>query len=201
MKKSTSILWFLASILMIAAGIVCFALPVDTTLTTLAYVIGAIVLVIGAIVLVIGVVEIAMFFTTVGLFGGGAFLADGIITTILGIIMLSNENVVAGFLPFIFAMWFIYEGISELSMAIAAGRLKLPYWWVLLITSIFEIVFGMLAFFNPVGGAIYLTVLLGVFLLVHGISMLGDWCVAFRVKNFFRKWMGDMKTNADEIDG
>ena len=43
--------------------------------------------------------------------------------------------------------------------------------------------------------------LLGVFLLVHGISMLGDWCVAFRVKNFFRKWMGDMKTNADEIDG
>ena len=187
MKKSTSILWFLASILMIAAGIVCFALPVDTTLTTLAYVIGA-------IVLVIGVVEIAMFFTTVGLFGGGAFLADGII-------MLSNENVVAGFLPFIFAMWFIYEGISELSMAIAAGRLRLPYWWVLLITSIFEIVFGMLAFFNPVGGAIYLTVLLGVFLLVHGISMLGDWCVAFRVKNFFRKWMGDMKTNADEIDG
>ena len=194
MKKSTSILWFLASILMIAAGIVCFALPVDTTLTTLAYVIGA-------IVLVIGVVEIAMFFTTVGLFGGGAFLADGIITTILGIIMLSNENVVAGFLPFIFAMWFIYEGISELSMAIAAGRLRLPYWWVLLITSIFEIVFGMLAFFNPVGGAIYLTVLLGVFLLVHGISMLGDWCVAFRVKNFFRKWVGDMKTNADEIDG
>ena len=172
---------------MIAAGIVCFALPVDTTLTTLAYVIGA-------IVLVIGVVEIAMFFTTVGLFGGGAFLANGII-------MLSNENVVAGFLPFIFAMWFIYEGISELSMAIAAGRLRLPYWWVLLITSIFEIVFGMLAFFNPVGGAIYLTVLLGVFLLVHGISMLGDWCVAFRVKNFFRKWMGDMKTNADEIDG
>lgn len=166
----------------------------DTTLTTLAYVIGA-------IVLVIGVVEIAMFFTTVGLFGGGAFLADGIITTILGIIMLSNENVVAGFLPFIFAMWFIYEGISELSMAIAAGKLRLPYWWVLLITSIFEIVFGMLAFFNPVGGAIYLTVLLGVFLLVHGISMLGDWCVAFRVKNFFRKWMGDMKTNADEIDG
>ena len=81
------------------------------------------------------------------------------------------------------------------------GRLRLPYWWVLLITSIFEIVFGMLAFFNPVGGAIYLTVLLGVFLLVHGISMLGDWCVAFRVKNFFRKWMGDMKTNADEIDG
>lgn len=70
---------------MIAAGIVCFALPVDTTLTTLAYVIGA-------IVLVIGVVEIAMFFTTVGLFGGGAFLADGIITTILGIIMLQTKT-------------------------------------------------------------------------------------------------------------
>ena len=194
MKKSTTILWFLASILMIVAGIVCFCLPVDTTMSVFAYIVGA-------IVLVIGIVEIIGFFTTAGFVGGGAFLADGIITTILGIIMLSNENVVAGFLPFIFAMWFIYEGISELSMAIAAGRLRLPYWWVLLITSIFEIVFGMLAFFNPVGGAIYLTVLLGVFLLVHGISMLGDWCVAFRVKNFFRKWMGDMKTNADEIDG
>lgn len=179
---------------MIAAGIVCFALPVDTTLTTLAYIIGA-------MVLVIGIVEIILFFTTVGLFGGGAFLADGIITTILGIIMLSNERVVAGFLPFIFAMWFIYEGISELSMAISAGKMKIPYWWVLLITSIFEIIFGMLAFFNPVGGAIYLTVLLGVFLLVHGISMMGDWFIALRVKNFFKKWMGDAHTNADRIDG
>lgn len=179
MKKSTTILWFLASILMIVAGIVCFCLPVDTTMTVFAYIVGA-------IVLAIGIVEIVGFFTTAGFVGGGAFLADGIITTILGIILLSNEGVVAGFIPFIFAMWFIVEGISELSLAISAGRFHVPYWWTLLILSVLEIVFGFLTFFDPIGGAISMTIMVGTFLVVHGISMLGDWVVALRVKRFFK---------------
>ena len=183
MKKSTTILWFLASILMIAAGVVCFCLPVDTTMSVLAYIVGA-------IVLVIGIVEIAGFFTTARFVGGGAFLADGVITTILGIILLANEGVVAGFLPFIFAMWFIVEGISELSLAISAGRCHVPYWWSLLILSIMEIIFGFLTFFDPIGGAISLTVMVGTFLIVHGISMLGDWIVALRVKKFFKGFFG-----------
>lgn len=179
MKKSTTILWFLASILMIVAGIVCFCLPVDTTMSVFAYIVGA-------IVLVIGIVEIIGFFTTAGFVGGGAFLADGIITTILGVVLLANEGVVAGFIPFIFAMWFIIEGISELSLAISASKYHVPYWWTLLILSILEIVFGFLTFFDPIGGAISIAVMVGTFLIVHGISMLGDWIVALRVKKFFK---------------
>ncbi len=179
MKKSTTILWFLASILMIVAGIVCFCLPVDTTMSVFAYIVGA-------IVLVIGIVEIIGFFTTAGFVGGGAFLADGIITTILGVVLLANEGVVAGFIPFIFAMWFIIEGISELSLAISASKYHVPYWWTLLILSILEIVFGFLTFFDPIGGAISMAIMVGTFLIVHGISMLGDWIVALRVKKFFK---------------
>lgn len=104
---------------MIVAGIVCFCLPVDTTMSVFAYIVGA-------IVLVIGIVEIIGFFTTAGFVGGGAFLADGIITTILGVVLLANEGVVAGFIPFIFAMWFIIEGISELSLAISASKYHVP---------------------------------------------------------------------------
>lgn len=185
MKKSTTILWFLASILMIVAGIVCFCLPVDTTMSVFAYIVGA-------IVLVIGIVEIVGFFTTAGFVGGGAFLADGVITTILGIILLANEGVVAGFIPFIFAMWFIVEGISELSLSISASKYHVPYWWTLMILSILEIVFGFLTFFDPIGGAISMAVLVGTFLIVHGISMLGDWIVALRVKKFFKGFSKDL---------
>ena len=85
MKKSTTILWFIASILMIAAGIVCFALPVDTTMTVFAYIVGA-------LVLIMGIVELAAFFTSAGIVGGGAFLADGVITTLLGVVFLANES-------------------------------------------------------------------------------------------------------------
>ena len=165
---------------MIVAGIVCFCLPVDTTMSVFAYIVGA-------IVLVIGIVEIIGFFTTAGFVGGGAFLADGIITTILGVVLLANEGVVAGFIPFIFAMWFIIEGISELSLAISASKYHVPYWWTLLILSILEIVFGFLTFFDPIGGAISMAVMVGTFLIVHGISMLGDWIVALRVKKFFQR--------------
>ena len=49
MKKSTMINWFIASLLLVVAGIVCLCLPVDTTLSTFAYIIGAIVLIVGII--------------------------------------------------------------------------------------------------------------------------------------------------------
>lgn len=193
MKKSTTILWFVASILMIAAGIVCFALPTDITLSVFAYIVGA-------LVLVMGIVELAVFFTSAGIVGGGMFLADGVITTILGIVFLANEGVVANVLPFVFAMWFIVEGISELSLAIQAGRIKVPYWWTLLILAIFEIIFGFLAFFDPVYSAISMTVLVGVFLFVHGLSMLGDWVVVLRVKKFFKNCLGRVSDVAHNFD-
>lgn len=183
MKKSTTILWFVASILMIAAGIVCFALPVDTSIRVFSYIVGA-------LVLCMGIVELVMFFTSVGIVGGGMVLADGIITTLLGIFFLANVNVVEAILPIVFAMWFIYEGISELVLAIQAGKFKVSNWWVLLIFAIIEIIFGFVALFDPISSAISLTVLVGIFLFVRGLSMLGDWIVALRVKNFAKNWLG-----------
>lgn len=183
MKKSTTILWFVASILMIAAGIVCFALPVDTSIRVFSYIVGA-------LVLCMGIVELVMFFTSVGIVGGGMALADGIITTLLGIFFLANVNVVEAILPIVFAMWFIYEGISELVLAIQAGKFKVSNWWVLLIFAIIEIIFGFVALFDPISSAISLTVLVGIFLFVRGLSMLGDWIVALRVKNFAKNWFG-----------
>lgn len=182
MKKSTTILWFVASILMIAAGIVCFALPVDTSIRVFSYIVGA-------LVLCMGIVELVMFFTSVGIVGGGMVLADGIITTLLGIFFLANVNVVEAILPIVFAMWFIYEGISELVLAIQAGKFKVSNWWVLLIFAIIEIIFGFVALFDPISSAISLTVLVGIFLFVRGLSMLGDWIVALRVKNFAKNWL------------
>lgn len=183
MKKSTTILWFVASILMIAAGIVCFALPVGTSIRVFSYIVGA-------LVLCMGIVELVMFFTSVGIVGGGMILADGIITTLLGIFFLANVNVVEAILPIVFAMWFIYEGISELVLAIQAGKFKVSNWWVLLIFAIIEIIFGFVALFDPISSAISLTVLVGIFLFVRGLSMLGDWIVALRVKNFAKNWFG-----------
>ena len=183
MKKSTTILWFVASILMIAAGIVCFALPVDTSIRVFSYIVGA-------LVLCMGIVELVMFFTSVGIVVGGMVLADGIITTLLGIFFLANVNVVEAILPIVFAMWFIYEGISELVLAIQAGKFKVSNWWVLLIFAIIEIIFGFVALFDPISSAISLTVLVGIFLFVRGLSMLGDWIVALRVKNFAKNWLG-----------
>lgn len=168
---------------MIAAGIVCFALPVGTSIRVFSYIVGA-------LVLCMGIVELVMFFTSVGIVGGGMFLADGIITTLLGIFFLANVNVVEAILPIVFAMWFIYEGISELVLAIQAGKFKVSNWWVLLIFAIIEIIFGFVALFDPISSAISLTVLVGIFLFVRGLSMLGDWIVALRVKNFAKNWFG-----------
>lgn len=183
MKKSTTIMWFVASLLMIVAGIVCFALPIGTSIRVFSYIVGA-------LVLCMGIVELVMFFTSVGIVGGGMFLADGIITTLLGIFFLANVNVVEAILPIVFAMWFIYEGISELVLAIQAGKFKVSNWWVLLIFAIIEIIFGFVALFDPISSAISLTILVGIFLFVRGLSMLGDWIVALRVKNFAKNWLG-----------
>ena len=116
--------------------------------------------------------------------------AGGMITALRGIFLLASVNVVGASLPIVFAMWFIYEGISELVLAIQAGKFKVSNWWVLLIFAIIEIIFGFVALFDPISSAISLTVLVGIFLFVRGLSMLGDWIIALRVKNFAKNWLG-----------
>ena len=76
----------------------------------------------------------------------------------------------------------------------------MPYWWTLLILAIFEIVFGFLALFDPIYSAISMTVLVGVFLFVHGLSMLGDWVVVLRVKKFFKGCLGRVSDLAGNYD-
>lgn len=189
MKKSTMVYWFIAAVLMIVGGIVCFCLPIDTTLTTLAYIIGA-------LVLAAGIVELAAYFSYgMHVLGGGAFLADGIITVLLGVLLLANEGIVAGFLPFIFGMWFIIEGISTFSLSITGTTLAIPYSWTIMLLSIIEIIFGFVSFLNPVAGAISLTALIGIFLLVQGVSMLSDWAVILRAK----KYVGYINKDGAEI--
>ena len=109
MKKSTMINWFIASLLLVVAGIVCLCLPVDTTLSTFAYIIGA-------IVLIVGIIEVVVYFTVGMYIGSGFLLVNGIITMILGVLLLSNKDVTVAVLPYIFGMWFIIEGITELSL-------------------------------------------------------------------------------------
>jgi membrane protein HdeD len=179
MKKSTMINWFIASLLLVVAGIVCLCLPVDTTLSTFAYIIGA-------IVLIVGIIEVVVYFTVGMYIGSGFLLVNGIITMILGVLLLSNKDVTVAVLPYIFGMWFIIEGITELSLSLTGLKLRLSYSWVITVLSCLEIIFGVVAMFYPVASSISLVVLVGIFLLIEGVSMFGDWAIVLRTKKFFK---------------
>lgn len=150
----------LRGIIAIVFGIVALASP-GATLVSLALVIGAYALLDGV-------------FAIVAAFGSRGrdavwHVLDGILGIAVGLATFFFPGVTAQGLVLLIGMWAILTGIFEV---IAGFELPIKRDWLLVIAGIASIAFGVLVFVYPVGGALAIAWLIGVYALVFGVSML-----------------------------
>jgi uncharacterized membrane protein HdeD (DUF308 family) len=150
----------LRGIVAIVFGIVALVFP-GITLVSLA-------LVFGAYAFVDGVFAIASAF---GRRGRDAvwYVLDGILGIAVGLATFFFPGITAQALVFLIGVWAILTGIFEV---IAGFELPVKRDWLLVIAGIASIVFGVLVFANPIGGAVAITWLIGIYALVFGGSMI-----------------------------
>lgn len=102
----------------------------------------------------------------------------GILGVIVGIFAFVYPGITAIALLYLIAAWAFVRGIFEIITAIQL-RKEISNEWVLILSGLISIIFGVVLVANPGAGALAMVVVIGAFALVFGAMMI---VVAFRVR-------------------
>lgn len=153
-------------ILAVLFGIMAFALP-GLTLVTLVLLYGAYAFVDGVTAIWVGVSSRAW-----------GLLVFGILGVIVGIYTLVSPGITAIALLYLIAAWAFVRGVFEIITAIQL-RKEISNEWVLILSGIISIIFGVVLVANPSAGALTMVLVIGAFALFFGVMLI---ILAFRVR-------------------
>lgn len=128
----------------------------DFVLTTLSTIIGI-------IILIPAVISLIDYFKTKYM----ANLIIGVTAGVMGIVFIVNPKLISSILPFVLGIYFIIDGFSRLQYAMEMKKNNVPECTASFVSSILILVLGVLMIVNPFKGAMAITQVIGIFLLVH----------------------------------
>ena len=98
----------------------------------------------------------------------GFWLTEGLLDILIGIVIIAYPEITIKIFIIIFGVWALISGVMHL---INARKLRgvLINKNVHIINGVIAVLFGILLLFNPFGGGIALTMLIGIFALIYGI--------------------------------
>lgn len=162
------LLTIISGVLLVLAGVFCFANPGETFLS-LAFILGFI-MVINSIIQ-----GIAYWWGRSGNHNdnNGWILVEAIITFILGLLVLSNQIAADVAIPMVFGMWVMFSGILRVVTATTINRAnkRSNFVWTL-VTGLICAAGGLYAFLNPIIAGLAIAILLGIMFVLQGISTL-----------------------------
>ncbi|MCL2348906.1 MAG: HdeD family acid-resistance protein [Planctomycetaceae bacterium] len=146
---------FLIGILFIAAALTAFRNPVGNLF--------AVAMIFGIMAILSGLWSISHFRDCKLRF------VTGLIEIAAGVLLLVHLEFVAKIIPYIFAVWFVCNSITNLTLLSYARNYGCGHWWFLLLMGILGIAIGIALFFNPVIAMLTLAFLVGFYLMIVGI--------------------------------
>lgn len=156
-------LWHLiAGILMVLVGFYVWFHPAETLL--------AIALYLGILFIIVGAGYFAASFS----YESGWYLTVGILDILVGIIFVGNLGVTAVSLPIIFALWCLAVGAIQVVTAFQFKKMGFPWGWSLT-AGILGIVFAFIILSYPAIGAITITVLMGLYMVLYGAVEIAEY--------------------------
>ncbi len=107
----------------------------------------------------------------------GPLLLEGAFNIAIGFIILGWPGAALVALIYLLALWAIITGVALVAAGLALIRLSGE--WLLLLSGVLSILFGLILFAQPAAGIVALAWWLGIYALVFGIMLLS---VAFRIR-------------------
>ncbi len=166
---------FIMGVLLIVVGVVAIFNPA-ATVTSLS-------VMLGLSLLICGVIDLVLYFRLHKVaFGAGTLLADGLMTIIVAMLMLSSRWIVQTALPVIFSMWVLFSAVARMGVAFELRSLGRSGWIWLLLLSIITLVLGAISLFHPLVASIAISLIVGVLLISQGVTYL---TLGFSLHRFF----------------
>lgn len=149
------------SVIILVLGIFLFIQP-DTIIRIVS-------IILGGIILIPGITSLIDYFKN----KYQPSLITGVVTMIIGLILIINTELVASILPFILGIYFIVNGINRLQYALELRRQRMDF-TTSLVFSILIIVCGILFIINPFSGALAITKVMGIFMILYALLDLAN---------------------------
>jgi uncharacterized membrane protein HdeD (DUF308 family) len=168
--------WWLLVLRGIAAllfGILAFVYPGMTA--------QVLVILFGVYALINGIFTLALAFRAPkGTPGIGTLVLLGLLGIAAGLVTFFYPGITAISLLAVIAAWAVVTGFFEIVVAIKL-RQQLSNEWMLILSGVLSVVFGVLVVLMPNAGALSIIWLIGIYAILFGIMMLA---VAFKLKGF-----------------
>lgn len=165
MEKFSSSYKFIS--LLVSIAIVCFSIfiivqPEFSVLVTI--------IALGVIVLLDGLLHIISYFRksseerTISI-----ELIRGVLSSLIGIIIIINPVMFSSFLPILIGIWIVIQSIVKLQFAFTMKAVGEKNWIIITLLSIITTLLGLFIIFNPFAIVVALTTICGVILLISEV--------------------------------
>lgn len=159
--KTAKVFLCISGIIMFLLGVLSVAMPMTVLLSLAIF--------LGAGFLLTGIFELLAFFMEKEeLASPGWVFFHGILDIIIGVLILLNVPTTIIILPFIFAFWMFFSGISRIIISIQLKSAGVDKWWVILITGILAFILSLIIVISPISGAAFIVAFIGAYLIVYG---------------------------------
>ena len=195
MKMLKELKWeaILTGVLYILLGIVALVVP-ETMQKTLGYVIGIVLIVAGLISIICYLLRDAKenYYHNEFVFG--------LVGMVLGAAVLYKVEVIISLIPFIMGILVLFSGCSKLQDAIDLKRLGYGSWIGMLVVAVINIILGIVLICNPFQAAIVLFRVLGVGLIISGVSDCFSTIYFARKFHKFKQEQDAVDSTFEEVD-
>jgi len=103
--------------------------------------------------------------------GPGSLAFHGVLSILAGVITFSYPGLTAVSLLFVIAAWAIITGVAEIIFAVKLRKV-LPHEWLMILSGVLSVVFGLLIVAQPGVGALSIIWIIGAYAIVYGVSLL-----------------------------
>ena len=124
------------------------------------------------------------------------YLLEGVVGIGAGVMAFAWPEITALALILLIAAWAIVTGVFEIIAAIDL-RKQIRHEWLLGLSGVLSIVFGILVVLQPDAGALAVVWLLGAYALLFGVTLIA---LAFRVRGLGRKLHPESQLDHADVD-
>lgn len=174
------------SIIFLLLGIIFLIYP-NISIQVVAYLIAFIL--IGS-----GIYLIGLEFTNRIIFFPMDTLFNGIISVILGTIILIYPNIFQTIIPIMLGIYFILDSIFKLKVATFLRRIDNTSWILTLLLTILSIICGIVLIANPLDSSIAIALFAGIILIVYSITGMIDMLLFKKnIHDLVKEWKKNIK--------
>ena len=188
MVKKTKIWLSISGVLMIVLGILALVYP-EQAVNAIAWLIGIMTLASGISILIF-TLRTQMFLPN-----SGTRMLTALLQIVIGCFFLFNNWLLTISLPFAFALWIMFEGVSMFVRSFDYKRYGFKGWWGIMLLGIAVVVLGFFAMRYPAGSAEAIAITAGIGAIIVGI---GDF-VAFSSLAKIEKRFEPIRQRMEEV--